>query len=77
VSSWPLQEESVDYARHVRRSALVDTIEQAFAFCLTAIDEEAIRVPQVAIEPIMTYDTETGELPEGRVRYEVSVAGHA
>ena len=43
----------------------------------STVSQEAIRVPQVAIEPIMTYDTETGELPEGRVRYEVSVAGHA
>ena len=68
----------MDYARHVRRSALVDTIEQAFAFCLTAIDEEQIRIPQVQIEPMMTYDGPVSDgQSEAKIRYEVSVAGHA
>ena len=68
----------MEYARHVRRSTMVDTIEQAFAFCLKAIDEEPIKIPQVAIEPMMTYDTDVeGAEPEGRIRYEVSIAGHS
>ncbi len=75
---WPTQEQ-VEYARHVQRTALVDTVEQAFAFCLDSLDEENIRVPQITIQPIMTYDTDsnTGGLPDGQVRYEVAVAGHA
>lgn len=75
---WPTQEQ-VEYARHVQRQAVVDTVEQAFAFCLDSIDEEKITVPQITIQPIMTYDTDidTAVVPEGHVRYEVTVAGHA
>ena len=75
---WPTQEQ-VEYARHVQRTAVLDSVEQAFAFCLDAIDQEGIRVPQITIQPIMTYDTDidTTTVPDGKVRYEVAVAGHA
>ena len=78
----PLQESPpVTYARHVRRSAIVDTVEQAFAFCLTAIDEEQIGAPVMSVEPVMTYDhadqEDLTEVPEGRIRYEVTIAGHS
>ena len=79
MSTWPLplQEESVDYARHVRRSTMVDTVELAFAFCISAIDEEKIRIPQIEINPVMTYEEVDDEGHEAKIRYEVSVAGHA
>lgn len=64
----------VDYTRHVRLSTTVDSIEAAFAFVLNAIDDEAIEMPVITIEPTMTYSDDD---IDGVVRYDVAVAGHA
>lgn len=62
----------VNYQRTVRRGATVDTIEEAFAFCLTGIEEEGLTLPTIEIEPTLVWDDDTGE---GTVRFDVSVAG--
>lgn len=62
----------VDFQRTVRRGAEVDTIEEAFAFCLTGIEDEAMNLPTIHIEPIMTWDEDAAD---AAVRYEVSVTG--
>lgn len=62
----------VDYQRTVRRGATVDTIEEAFAFCLTGIEEEGITLPTIEIEPTLFWDEGEGE---GTIRFDVSVAG--
>ena len=64
----------VDYQRHVRLSTTVDSIEAAFAFVLNAIDDEAIQLPVITIEPTMTYADDDSD---GVIRYDVAVAGHA
>lgn len=64
--------EQVSYERQVRRSAEVDTVEQAFAFCLTGIEEEGIELPVVTIEPKLIWDETAGE---GTVVFDVSVGG--
>lgn len=62
----------VNYQRHVRRAATVDTIEEAFAFCLTGIEEEGIELATIQIEPTLIWEDGA---TEGTVVYEVSVAG--
>lgn len=70
--SWP--DTQVEYERHVRRAAIVDTVEAAFAFVLTGIEEEAIELPVIAVEPVMVFDNDE-DPTEGRVRFEVEVSG--
>ena len=70
--SWT--ETNVEYQRHVRRSATADTIEAAFAFCLTGIDEEHLCMPVVEIHPVMLYDEDK---PDGKMMFEASVSGHS
>lgn len=68
--SWT--EAVVDYQRHVSRVATVDTVEQAFAFVLTAIEAEHLDTPTIHVLPVMSYDPGTDE---SVVRFEVSVVG--
>lgn len=82
MSTNPLRQLAVsDYARQVQRVGIVDTIEEAFAFCFTAVDEEELPAPTVQISPVVTYDwdednpPEVGEQPEPRIRFQVSVTG--
>lgn len=70
--TWP--DTQVDYKRHVQRSAVVQTVEEAFAFCLTGIEEEAIEMPVVSVEPMMIYDDTA---PEGRIVFEVVMSGQS
>ena len=70
--SWT--ETQVDYERHIRRSAILDTVEQAFAFCLTGIEEETIDLPVISVEPMMIY---TDDDPDGIVRFEATVSGQS
>ena len=62
----------VDYQRHVRRCAMVETIEEAFAFCLTGIEEEGIELVVIKVEPTLIWED---GLDEPRVLYDVSVSG--
>lgn len=64
----------VDYERHIRRGAVVDTIEEAFAFCLTGIEEETIAAPVISIEPVMFWN-DNEDSDEATLRFEVSVSG--
>lgn len=64
----------VDYERHIRLSAVVDTVEAAFAFCLNGIEKEAIELPVIMVEPSMIYEEDA---TEGRIVFEVAVSGQA
>lgn len=64
----------MEYTRHIRRTTIVDSIEEAFAFCLTGIEEEGISLPVTHIEPIMFYDEDSDEPVR---RYEATVSGEA
>lgn len=69
------EDRKVDYARHVQRSTMVETIEQVFAFCLDTIDEEKLRHPAITVQPVMTYDQEDDGSTQHQVRFEVSISG--
>lgn len=64
----------VEYERHIRLSAVVDSVEQGFAFVLNAIEQEAIELPVIMVEPSMIYEEDN---PEGRIVFEVAVSGQA
>ena len=67
----------VEYSRHIRRVAAVDTVEEAFAFCLTGIEEEHICAPVIEVSPTMVYETtEDGTAMVGRMRFQAAVSGH-
>lgn len=69
--------------RDIRRTAVADTVEAAFAFVLTAIETEGIDMPTITVEPVATWNgpaVDEGEaIPDFEentvVRFEVSVAG--
>jgi hypothetical protein len=69
-----------DHERIVQRSAVVDTLEEAFAFAFTACDEEGMDTPTVEVSPDRWFcwrGPDCEDCGGGGIRFQVIVRGHS
>lgn len=75
----PMSERRVD--RQVRVSGVADSLDEALAHVVQAIDAEGHTAPHIAICPVWWFnpnggiDTDTGNVGQSQLRFEWSVMG--